>query len=223
VFFQEQLVKLVQGAVSGCKSREENIKDVNIQTIGAVAAAASKHENVAELDSFFDAALSLLSAPVDSLVLWRSKNTALFEWALLSGARGFKENIPEIVRAMVISLNVDDRDIRVHVLKLIKALAKQPDMVSPELLAVSVPAILEKALDKKSFPVKIASERALMHLLCIKKSDKQAVLAYVKACDENFKKVIGKKMFFSVCLCFLMFINKGAARIYYACVVKAQC
>jgi hypothetical protein len=60
--------------------------------------------------------------------------------------------------------------------------------LSPELLNVCVPAVLDKALDKKSFPVKIASERALMHLLCIKKTDKAIVMAYIKSCDENFKK-----------------------------------
>ena len=183
-----QLVSLVQGALSGCKSKEENIKDVNLQTLGCVAAAVDKHENAVELDSFFDPVLSLLAGPVDSLVLWRSKNTALYEWAQLSGQRGFRENVPEIVRAMVASLSVDDRDIRVHVLKLIKQLAKTPGLLSPELLNVCVPAVLDKALDKKSFPVKIAGERALMHLLCIKKTDKQAVMTYIKGCDENFKK-----------------------------------
>lgn len=184
---KEQLGVLVQGALSGCKSKEENVKDVSMQTLGCVA-AAMREQRAAELDSFFDSVLSLLASPVDSVVLWRSKNDALFHWALLSGVRGFRENIPEIARAMVASLKVDDREVKVAVLKLLKQLAKTPGLLSPELLTVCVPVVFDTALDKKSFPVKIASERALMHLLCIKKTEKSVALAYLKSCDEAFKK-----------------------------------
>ena len=181
----EALIKLVEATLTGAKSKEENLKDVNLLTLGQIALAL-KHGPV--LDRFLDSVLSLLSIPADSLVLWRSKNAALFEWAVVS-LRACKENVPEIMRAMCASLQVDDREVRVHALKLIKAVAKIPGALSPELLTVCVPPVLEKALDKKSFPVKIASERALMHLLCIK-SDKSVVVSFLKTCDETFKKEI---------------------------------
>jgi hypothetical protein len=114
----------VQAALKGSRSKEENVKDVNLQTLGCVASSVRGLDKAVELDSCFDSVLSLLSAPVDSIVLWRSKNGALFEWALLSFSRGFKDNVPEIVRAMAASLSVDERDVRVHVLKLIKVRKK---------------------------------------------------------------------------------------------------
>jgi HEAT repeat protein len=184
----EQVTKLVMIAVAGGKSKEENLRDVNFQTLARVPAALKYG---AVLDPVLDAVLSLLSNPVDSIVLWKSKNEALYQWALVS-LRACPENVPEVVRSMVASLvATDDREIRVAALKLIKELAKIPAALTPNLLAVCVPRVLELALDKKSFPVKIASERALMHLLCVKKDGgKSVVVEYVKKCDEAFRKDI---------------------------------
>jgi hypothetical protein len=175
-------------AVAGGKSKEENLRDVNFQTLARVPAALKYG---AVLDPVLDAVLSLLSNPVDSIVLWKSKNEALYQWAIVS-LRACPENVPEVVRSMVASLiATDDREIRVAALKLIKELAKIPAALTPNLLAVCVPRVLELALDKKSFPVKIASERALMHLLCVKKDGgKSVVVEYVKKCDEAFRKDI---------------------------------
>ncbi len=184
----ELLTKLVLSAVAGGKSKEENVKDVNFQTLARIPAAL-KHGAV--LDQFLDPVLSLLAGPVDSLILWKSKNDALFQWALVS-IRAYPENVPELMRSIVVSVvATDDREVRVAALKLIKEIAKTPGALSTSLLAVTVPKVLELALDKKSFPVKIASERALMHLLCVKKdSGKNIVIEYVKKCDEAFRKEI---------------------------------
>ena len=167
----EVLDDLMSSCVAGVKSKEENVRDVNLRCLAAVPAAV-KYSDV--IDKYSDSVLPILcseNTSGDSVVIWRSKSLALFEWLILN-VRTCPENLPEIMRSLVAALAIDDRDLRVTVLKLLKKFAKKyPEALNAEILKITVPPIYERAIDKKSFPVKLASERALIHLLRVK-SDK---------------------------------------------------
>lgn len=55
------------------------------------------------------------------------------------------------------------------------------------MLEVLVAPVLERALDKKSFPVKIAAERLLLHLLL---KYKPVAGAWLKTQDANWQKEV---------------------------------
>jgi HEAT repeat protein len=175
----DDLKALMADCVSGGKSKEENVKDGNLLTLGSIALFLEHGE---KLDPFIDDVLPLICAPANSIVVWRSKNKALFEWCIVN-VRACPDNVPEMVKSMVASLAIDDRELRVEVLKLLKELAKYPKFSTHAVLDECVAPIMEKALDKRSYPVKVAAERALYHVLL--KCEKSVLVGFLKKSDDQ--------------------------------------
>ena len=119
-------------------------------------------------------------------VVYKAKNRALYEWCIVN-LRASPENVPEICKAIVSSFGIEDREVRTEALVLLKKLAKKPGFVTGEGLDATVAAVLDKALDKKSYPVKMAAERVLLYLIL---KQKAVAGAWVKTQDEKWQKEI---------------------------------
>jgi hypothetical protein len=173
------LESILRSAVKGCTSGEENVRDVNFQSLCCLASGLSYGP---ALDKFSDSVLPLLaeSTKDNSHLVRRSVIKALVAW-LYVNLRSCEENVPEIIKACMSALAPEDREARVEVMKLLKRFFKlHPTAATPEVLTILVPPVLERALDKKSFPVKLAAERLLVKALRIK-VDKQVAVTYLKS------------------------------------------
>ncbi len=160
---------------------------------------------------FSNAVLPVLAQSVkdSSFLVRRSVVKALYEW-LCVNVRSCPDNVPEIVRACVTALQPEDREVRVDMLKLLKKFFKaHKDAATHEVLNIVVAPVVDRAVDKRSFPVKLAAERLLVHLLRVK-TEKQFAAAYLKSVRRKLPPRLAGQ-------CFALFLCS------FACLHSCRC
>jgi len=84
----------------------------------------------------------------------------------------------------------NSNDVKITALKVVKKLAKLYPSVSRKHLSVLVPPVMISVKDRTNFPVKLASERTLVHLLEIHTPNSNTLQEYAQTLDSAQSKVI---------------------------------